>query len=161
MEFIMKSLLSLIFLFSLTSQAETIYEYTKSDKEATPIALKADVIYPQCKPNAPCHPITKGYRLTVRTVSYGGCNKVDSIFYKANSIFQQDQVMIFYTVQDKNALHIINDEGKKEKLFCHTGQSSVDIEIYLDAKDFYSSKPRLDNIVMRKEINQSKRVQFH
>lgn len=157
----MKYLFSLILFFSLSSQAETIYQYTNSNKTATPISLKADTVYPQCKPNAPCNPIVKGYNLTVRTISYGGCNKVDSIFYKANSIYQQDQVMIFYTIQDKNALHIIDSNGNKEKIFCHTGQSTVDIELYLDAKDFYGSKPRLDNIVMRKEVLQSKKVRAY
>ena len=156
-----KFIFSLILIFSSFSQAEIIYEYVNSNKTAIPISIKTDFIFPQCKPNAPCDPIVKGYNLTIRTNSYSGCNKVDSVFYKANSIFNQDKVMIFYTVQDRNALHIINDSGDKENIFCHTGKSYVDVEIYLDAADFYDAKPRLDNIVMRREVLQSKKVSAH
>lgn len=149
--------ITILFLSTLSS-AEVIFETKASDKTVTPISLKEDAVYPQCKPNAPCEPIIKGYNLTVRTISYGGCNKVDSIFYRATSVYNQDQVLIFYKVQDKNATHIINDEGGRESVLCHTGKSPVDVTLYLDANDFFSSKPRMDNIVLIPEIKQSTQV---
>ena len=155
----MKKLILITTLFlSITSFAEVIYEVKATDKTVTPVSLKPVTTIVQCKPNAPCPPEIKGYNLTVRTTSYSGCNKVDSVFYRATSVYNQDQVMIFYKVQDKNALHIINDQGEKETVFCHSGQSQVDVVLYLDAKDFYSAQPRLDNITMVQDIKQSTQV---